>query len=65
MVQDQPQKDVSTRQMPDFCIRKLYVVPPRLIEHAAHLIPYDIADDNNKLFVTNTIELNTFNLFHD
>ncbi|KAF8533230.1 hypothetical protein BDD12DRAFT_899866 [Trichophaea hybrida] len=47
-VQEKPQEDDSTRRRPNFCVGSRYVVPLRLIERAAHLIPYDIADDNNK-----------------
>jgi hypothetical protein len=64
-VQEKPQEDDSTRRRPNFCVGSRYVVPLRLIERAAHLIPYDIADDNNKWFVNNTIDLNAFNLFYD
>jgi hypothetical protein len=64
-VQEKPQEDDSTRRRPNFCVGSRYIVPLRLIERAAHLIPYDIAEDNNKWFVNNTIDLNAFNLFYD
>jgi hypothetical protein len=64
-VQEKPQEDDSTQRRPNFCVGSRYIVPLRLIERAAHLIPYDIADHNNKWFVNNTIDLNTFNLYYD
>jgi hypothetical protein len=62
---EKPQEDHSTQRRPNFCIGLCYIIPLRLIELAAHLIPYGIADDNNKWIVNNTNNLNIFNLLND
>jgi len=59
----QPLHDGSYHHKPLFGVRTTYIVPISLIQGAVHLLPLMLQPDSLRWYLSNTIDLNAFNLF--
>jgi len=60
----QPLHDGSYRHMPLFAIGTTYIVPKSVIQGAVHLLPLTPQPHRSRWYLSNTIDLKTFNLFY-
>ena len=60
----QPLHDGSYRRKPLFGVGTTYIVPISAIQGAVHLLPLTPQPDSSRWYLSNTIDLNAFNLFY-
>jgi hypothetical protein len=60
----QPLHDGSYRRKQLFGTRTTYIVPICAIQGAVHLLPQTPQPDSSRWYMSNTIDLNVFNLFY-
>jgi len=60
----QPLHDGSYRRKPLFGVGTSYIVPISAIQGAVHLLPLTPQPDSSRWYLSNTIDLNAFNLFY-
>ena len=53
-----------SRRAPQTGVGSTYIVPVKAIQAAAHLIPLDPSQDNRRWYLSNTVDLNMFNLLY-
>jgi len=60
----QPLHNASNHHEPHFSVGTTYTVPIGIIQGAVHLLPLTPLPDSSWLYLSNTIDLNAFNLFY-